>query len=162
MKKRLTILLFSAILSMSMTIPVLAAEGVGQEEKHYTVVRMKIDVRYIVTIPEGIDVPFNQIDTDFDIKVTDAVLHPQGKITVSNTDAAGSMTNASGFGSKLAYTIQDDQGQDFTSIEFTGNGSKPCRVHIAQKDWNKAAAGDYSGTTTFTVAYNSGSGGAAS
>lgn len=156
MKKKVTSLLLAAALAVSMSIPAFATtQGITAPGTKNTTVKTTIAVSYTVTIPESIEVEYNTVDTPFNIGVTNARLNPQGKVVVTAT-AAGTMTNASGSGSNLAYTIKDDAGQDFTKLEFTKTATKACKVNIAADVWGAADAGDYSGTTTFTVSYDDG------
>lgn len=152
MKKKCVALLLTAALTAGMTIPAMAAGETGPKT---TTVKTTVAVDYEVVIPAEISITFNTADTPFNIEVTKAILDPKGKITVTTT-AAGEMKNASDENSKLAYTMKDDQDSDFNKIEFTTVESKTCKVHIEQTAWDEATAGNYSGTTTFTVAYDDG------
>lgn len=148
MKKRFWTPLLAAALAAGLICPALAAAP----DDRSTTVTTTVAARYTVEIPQTIEIQYGVEDTAFSIAVTDAILDPKGAITVTTT-AAGQMTNAGDSNATLAYTMQDAQGQDLQSVRFTGNGTTSCKVHIDKAEWNKAVAGQYSGTTTFTVSY---------
>ena len=48
----------------------------------------------------------------------------------------------------------NDSKAAFTSAKYTAAGQEtPLTIAIAKDEWNKAAAGSYSDTVTFTVSY---------
>ena len=54
----------------------------------------------------------------------------------------------------IPYTINDASGDVFTSADYLAVGDKTdLTINITQDDWNKAAAGAYADTVTFTVSY---------
>lgn len=156
MKKKVTSLLLAAALAVSMSIPAFAEGSTATITKgpKTTKVTTKIDVKYTVTIPETLNITANTENTDLNIEVSDALLNPQGKVVVTAT-AAGKMTNTSGSGSTLAYKLKNGAA-DFTQFEFTADGTKTCQVNITPEAWAAAAAGDYSGETTFNISYDDG------
>ena len=67
--------------------------------------------------------------------------------------ASGTLKNSKDNRKTLAYQIQDGTTA-FTSATYKMAGqSTALTIHIEQKDWNAAYAGDYADTVTFTISY---------
>lgn len=116
-------------------------------------VKTHIDPTYTVTIPANTTVNFNAVDTSFGkIKLTAAQLDPNKSVEVA-LSASGTLKNKADTGKTLAYKILNGN-TEFTSATYTTAGeSTELTIHIAQDAWNKAFAGDYADTVTFTISY---------
>lgn len=67
--------------------------------------------------------------------------------------ASGTLKNAKDNSRTLVYEIRNGNTK-FTSASYEKAGeSTALTIHIAQDDWNKAFAGDYTDTVTFTISY---------
>ena len=112
-----------------------------------------IDPTYTVTIPANTTVKFNAVDTSFgEIKLTAAQLDPGKSVKVA-LSASGKLKNQANTEKNLAYKIMSGE-TEFTSANYEKAGeSTALTIHIAQKDWNGAFAGDYADTVTFTISY---------
>lgn len=87
-------------------------------------------------------------------KLTVTAEHDDALTHTNNTDTLAYVLNSAAHGSeeKAAY-----QSVAFTSESATGiEGGTDLYVSISQEDWNAAAAGTYTDTVTFRVAYTSG------
>ena len=116
-------------------------------------VTTEIAPTYTVTIPANTTVNFNAVDTSFgNITLTKAQLDPGKKVKVA-LSASGELENIADTSKTLAYEIQA-AGQKFESATYAkASDSTALTIHIAQDDWNKAYAGDYADTVTFTISY---------
>lgn len=116
-------------------------------------VTTKIAPTYTVTIPANTTVNFNAENTSFGkITLTKAQLDPGKKVEVA-LSASGKLKNKAASKETLAYKILNGTTA-FTSATYEKAGdSTALTIHIAQEDWNKAYAGNYADTVTFTISY---------
>ena len=65
----------------------------------------------------------------------------------------GKLKNVADASKTISYSVNDSKAA-FTSAKYTAAGQEtPLTIAIAKDEWNKAAAGSYSDTVTFTVSY---------
>lgn len=141
---------FALMLALSAA---LSATAFADDDNRSVEVKTHIDPTYTVTIPANTTVTFNAEDTSFGkIELTKAQLDPGKKVNVT-LSASGTLKNKADTTKTLPYQIQS-AGQKFTSAAYTTAGqSTALTIHIAQEDWNKAYAGNYADTVTFTISY---------
>lgn len=146
--KKMAAFSLALVLSAALSTTAFAAD-----DARSVTVETHIAPNYIVTIPASTTVDFNKVDTDFgEIKLTAAQLDPGKKVKVA-LSASGELENKADASKTLTYEIQA-AGQKFTSATYTTAGkSTALTIHIAQDAWNKAYAGDYADTVTFTISY---------
>ena len=64
------------------------------------------------------------------------------------------MKNDTDSSKTIPFTLCKDDGTVFTSADFTNTSDKvELSVHIDQTAWNKAYAGNYTGSVTFEISY---------
>lgn len=131
----------------------LSATAFAADDNRNVEVTAHIDPTYTVTIPANTAVSFNAVNTSFgEIKLTAAQLDPGKKVKVA-LSASGTLKNAKDPSKTLPYKILNGDAE-FTSATYaTAGDSTALTIHIAQEDWNKAHAGDYADTVTFTISY---------
>lgn len=112
-----------------------------------------IQPTYTVTIPEDVQVTFNETSTDFGtIELTAAQIDPDHAVTVT-LSASGTLKNRADKTKTIAYTVNSADGV-FTSAKYQNKGdSTALTIDITQAAWDAAYAGTYSDTVTFTIAY---------
>lgn len=125
----------------------------ADDDNRMVEVTAHIDPTYTVTIPANTTVTFNAVDTSFGaITLTAAQLDPDKSVKVA-LSASGTLKNSKDDRKTLAYQILDGDAA-FTSAAYTTAGqSTALTIHIAQEEWNKAYAGNYADTVTFTISY---------
>ena len=141
---------FALMLALSAA---LSATAFADDDNRSVEVKTHIDPTYTVTIPANTTVTFNAEDTSFGkIELTKAQLDPGKKVNVT-LSASGTLKNSKDNRKTLAYQIQDGTTA-FTSATYKMAGqSTALTIHIEQKAWNAAYAGDYADTVTFTISY---------
>lgn len=144
------------ILSLTLAIIMMATMSVtafAADETKDTTITASIEPTYTVTIPANTAVTFGNTETDFGaIEVSAARLEPNKCIKVSLT-TDGELVNAADSTKVIPYVIKAGDAA-FTSATYLAAGEKTeLTINITQEDWNKAYAGEYSDTVTFTVSY---------
>lgn len=150
MKKSLTyILIILAISATNVTAVVAETDNQTQE----TTISTNIDPEYTVTIPANTEVTFNETKTSFGAIVVDsAQLAPDKCLKVTLT-TDGKMENSADNTKVIPFEIKAGNNV-FTSATYFAAGEKTdLTINITQDDWNKAYAGEYSDTVTFTISY---------
>lgn len=157
MKKTIALILtFALALSFSVTAfaeDVTEKDGNGQRA---TTISTSIAPTYTVTIPENLEVKFNQTSTDFGIvKLNAAQLDPGYAVKVV-LYASGTLKNqANASKTPIVYTVNDANGKEFTSAAYTATDEKTSlTVDITQEAWDTAYAGEYSDIVTFIISYD--------
>lgn len=155
--KKLIAFLITAVLLTAASTTAFAAE-INQDDSDpktsQATVTTSIAPTYTVSIPEDVSVAFNDISTEWgSIEVTQAQIDPDKQIVVSL--AAGALKNSADSTKTIPYTVNDANGV-FTEAAYLAKGDKTdLTINITADDWNKAYAGSYSDTVTFTVSYES-------
>ena len=118
-----------------------------------TEVNCKIDPTYTVEIPANTAIDFNTTSTTLttNLGLSAARLDRGFKVTV--TAKVNPLQNDKDSSQTIPFTLYADNSP-FSKAEFTNTNDKvQLSVHIDQSDWNKAPAGNYTGSVTFTIAY---------
>lgn len=154
MKKIISFAL-AATMALSASATAFAAEITQDSDPKTTnaTITTSIAPTYTVTIPADVDVAFNATATDFgSIEVTAAQLDPDKCIKVELA-SDGNLENLVDNTKVIPYTVTSGETA-FTSATYLATGEKTdLTINITADDWNKAYAGDYSDTVTFTVSY---------
>lgn len=153
MRKIIAFVLTACLIS-SMSLPAFAAD-INQGSNPKTVeatLTTTVAPTYTVTIPANINITFNVTSTDFGkIELTKAQLDPGHVVRVSAQTAV--LKNTADETKTIPYALNTNGGA-FAAAEYTAAGqSTALTLDITQDDWNKAYAGQYKGTVTFTVEY---------
>ena len=162
MKKLISGLSALAIMAMPMTAfadTTIDQDTTPKPQSAQTEITTEIAPAYIVTIPTDTEVKFNTENTDFGaIELTKAQLDPGKAVKVTLT-TDNKLENKADETKTLAYTIFEGKGEAVTDKVFAAAfyqavGDKTdLTINITQDDWNKAYAGKYSDTVTFTISY---------
>ncbi len=152
--KKLIIAALAAALTLSLSYTAFAAtvdQDTHPQEVPVTV-SAEIAPECIVRIPVKTKIEFNATSTPFGyIGLKTARIHPGKAIKISVE--AGALTNDHDNTKTLPYTVMSGNSQ-FTSATYTTAGDKTdLTIDIKQDDWDKAFAGGYEGTVTFTMEY---------
>lgn len=133
----------------------------GVRTERNVTVKTSIEPTYTVTIPRDIEVTFDKTSTTFGtISLDQAQIDPGYAVKVK-LNASGLLKNAADTSKTIAYAINAG-GAAFSSQEYTAAGqSTELTIDITREAWDKASAGDYSDTVTFTISYEEASGTAA-
>ena len=118
-----------------------------------TEVNFKIDPTYTVEIPADTAIGFNTTSNTLttNLGLSTARLDRGFKVTV--TAKVNPLQNDKDSSQTIPFTLYADNSP-FSKAEFTNTNDKvQLSVHIDQSDWNKAPAGSYTGSVTFTIAY---------
>lgn len=118
-----------------------------------TEVNFKIDPTYTVEIPANTAIDFNTTSKTLttNLGLSTARLDRGFKVTV--TAKVNPLQNDKDSSQTIPFTLYADNSP-FSKAEFTNTNDKvQLSVHIDQSDWNKAPAGNYTGSVTFTIAY---------
>lgn len=155
MKKWIALLLTLA-LALSLSVTAFAAEINQDSDPQEAEVKVttSIEPTYTVTIPEDVQVTFNETSTKFGtIELTGAQLDPEYAVTVTLT-ASGTLKNEADQTKTIAYAVNSDDGA-FESAAYQKEGeSTDLTIDITQEAWDAAYAGDYSDIVTFTISYD--------
>ena len=146
--KKLASFALAFALCAACAAPVLA------EETKTTIITTSINPTYTVDIPANTAIAFNAASTTFDTKLglSKAQLDPGSKVTVTAKPTA--LKNDTDSSKTIPFTLCKDDGTAFTSADFTNTSDKvELSVHIDQTAWNKAYAGNYTGSVTFEISY---------
>ena len=157
MKIKLLAGVLAGALTISMALLSVSAAEIHEDSDPKTVeavITTSISPTYTVTIPADTSVTFNTLETSFgSIEVIAAQIDPDKCIRVTLT-TDGELNNQADEAKVIPYAINDANGDVFTSADYLAVGDKTdLTINITQDDWNKAAAGAYTDTVTFTVSY---------
>ena len=153
MKKLLTLALVGAMLTAT-GITAFAVDYPGGSQG--TEVTTSVAPTFTVSIPADTTVEFNALSTNFgSVTLDSARLAPNKAVQVTVTsdfDLNNSVDNEAVIPYSLKTadeTVDADYAATFTTV-----GEKvDLTISITQADWDAAAAGDYSDTVTFNIAY---------
>ena len=118
-----------------------------------TEVKVNIDPTYTVEIPANTAIDFNTTSTTLttNLGLSTARLDRGFKVTV--TAKVNPLQNDKDSSQTIPFALYAGNSP-FSKAEFTNTNDKvQLSVHIDQSDWNKAPAGSYTGSVTFTIAY---------
>ena len=146
--KKLTAFSLALALCAALSTPALAADDDRKVE-----ITTHIDPTYTVSIPKDMTVKFNATDTEFGAITLSAAQLDPGKVVNVALNASGTLKNKVDENKTIAYTILNGK-TEFASAKYTTAGSNTAlTIHIDQDAWNKAYAGSYTDTVTFTISY---------
>lgn len=155
MKKWIALFL-TLTMTLSLSVTAFAAEINQDSDPQEAEVKVttSIEPTYTVTIPEDVEVTFNETSTDFGtIELTDAQLDPEYAVTVT-LSASGTLKNQADKTKTIAYAVNSEDGA-FSSAKYQNKGdSTALTIDITQAAWDAAYAGDYSDIVTFTISYD--------
>ena len=157
----------SALAIMAMPLTAFADTTIDQDtpepKQGEAVITTEIAPAYIVTIPTDTKIPFNSLETELGkIELTKATLDPGAFVMVgfAGTEESPVLKNKADESKTIPYRFKyDSEGfaiSDCIGTEFgmqTEGESGTFSVTIKQEDWDKAYAGEYSDTVTFTIRY---------
>lgn len=155
MMKKLTALVLTMALALSLSVTAFAAEiNQGSDPKTADVtVTTSIAPTYTVTIPANTNVTFNTLSTSFGSVKLDAAQIDPGYAVKVELESGGLLKNEADENKTIAYTVNDADGA-FTAGLYTAAGQETSlTIDITQEAWNTAFAGAYSDTMTFIVSY---------
>lgn len=118
-----------------------------------TTVKFNIAPAYTVEIPADTAIDFNTTSKALtpNLGLSTARLNRGFKVTVTAT--VNPLQNDTDSSKTIPFALYADNSP-FSKAEFTNTNEKvQLSVHIDQSDWNKAPAGSYTGSVTFTIAY---------
>ena len=118
-----------------------------------TKVTFNIAPAYTVEIPADTAIDFNTTSKTLtpNLGLSTAQLNRGSKVTVTAT--VNPLQNDTDSSKTIPFALYADNSP-FSKAEFTNTNEKvQLSVHIDQSDWNKAPAGSYTGSVTFTIAY---------
>ena len=145
--KKLASFAIAFALCAACAVPVLA------DETKATTIKANIPSSYTVVIPAETTIQFNKLETKLEgpLYLSAAQLEPNHYVRISAT--ANELVNQADSNKTIPFTLYE--GNDpFTSADFVDKYKNvQLSVHIKQSDWNKAPAGNYKGSVTFTIDY---------
>ena len=153
MKKILTLALVGTILTAS-GITAFAVDYPGGTQD--TEITTSVAPTFTVTIPADTAVPFNALSTEFgSVTLESARLAPNKAVQVTVTsdyDLNNSVDNEAVIPYSLK-TADETVDADYAATFTTAGEKVDLTIDITQAAWDAAAAGDYSDTVTFNIAY---------
>ena len=155
--KKLTSFALAFALCTACAVPVFAADatsGVTNPTSGKTNITTNIQPSYTVDIPADTAIDFNTKDKIFETELglSKAQLNPGYKVKVTAT--VNPLKNKKDSSKTIPFALHKADGTAFTSATFADTIEKvQLRVHITEDAWNKAPAGDYEGSVTFTITY---------
>lgn len=161
--KRITAFLLSAVFAAAVSVTAVSAEPNEQTpeaRKSEVTISTSVAPTYIVSIPANTNVAFNAAKTDFGAVTLDSArLAPDKAVRVTITSDFD-LNNSTDNTAVIPYTLKAAKG---TAEETVGAGyaatlqnagdKVDLTINITQADWDAAAAGNYSDTVTFNIAY---------
>ena len=164
----------TALAIMAVPITVFAEEATAKTitetsdpQKADAVITTEIDPTFVVTIPADTKVEFNALDTEFGkVELTKGRLDP-GKVVKVSVESDFALKNKKDVNATIPYEVyaqhRPKEGESgltmpvpiaSTPLYLSQEGMDfNLEIVIAQNDWNKAPAGEYSDTVTFNVEY---------
>lgn len=157
MEKIITLGLVGAILTACSTTA-FAAQYPGRTQN--TEITTTVAPTFTVSIPADTTVQFNALSNDFGAVTLDTARLEPNKMVKVTVSSDFELNNSLDDSAVIPYTLTEEVGTavaqiiNGTSMNFTAVGeSRKLSIHITQNDWDAAAAGDYSDTVTFNIAY---------
>lgn len=160
--KKIIALLSAATMLSAASVTAFAAEITESTDPKQADVTISTSVApaYTVSIPVNANVAFNAAETDFgSVSLESARLAPNKAVEVTITSDFD-LNNSTDNTAVIPYTLKAAKG---TAEETVGAGyaatlqnagdKVDLTINITQADWDAAAAGNYSDTVTFNIAY---------
>lgn len=155
MKKAIIVMLVLALALGLCASAMATSEPEVNPTSRSVVITTTIDHSYTITIPEETALTFNTVTSQpfGNIGLATARLEPGHQVTFSIGSGPYMLTHTDDSTKTIAYTVMDGTNT-FTSASFTtANALKTLTLLVTQTAWNGAIAGDYTGSLTFSVAY---------
>ena len=161
MKKIISLLSAAAMLS-AVSVTAFAreiTESKGSRKADVTI-STSVAPAYTVSIPLNANVAFNAAQTNFGSVSLDAARLAPNKAVEITITSDFDLNNSTDKTAVIPYTLKATKGTDEEvvaagySAKLQNTGDKvDLTINITQADWDAAAAGDYSDTVTFNIAY---------
>ena len=153
MKKILTLALVGAMLTAT-GITAFAVDYPGGTQN--TEITTSVEPTFTVTVPADTTVPFNALSTEFgSVELESARLAPDKAVQVTVTSDYN-LNNSVDNTAVIPYSLKagnDTLDADYAATFTTAGEKVDLTIDITQAAWDAAAAGDYSDTVTFNIAY---------
>ena len=153
MKKLLTLALVGAMLTAT-GITAFAVDYPGGTQN--TEITTSVEPTFTVTVPADTTVPFNALSTEFgSVELESARLAPNKAVQVTVTSDYN-LNNSIDDTVVIPYSLKagnDTVDADFAAMFLNAGEKVDLTIDITQAAWDAAAAGDYSDTVTFNIAY---------
>lgn len=153
MKRILTLAIVAAMLTAT-GITAFAVDYPGGTQN--TEITTSVEPTFTVTVPADTTVPFNALSTEFgSVELESATLAPDKAVQVTVTSDYN-LNNSIDDTVVIPYslnTAEEAVDADYAATFTTAGEKVDLTIDIAQADWDAAAAGDYSDTVTFNIAY---------
>ena len=153
MKKILTLALVGAMLTAT-GITAFAVDYPGGSQD--TEITTNVAPTFTVSIPADTTVEFNALSTDFgSVELESARLAPDKAVQVTVTSDYN-LNNSIDDTVVIPYslnTAEEAVDADYAATFTTAGEKVDLTIDITQAAWDAAAAGDYSDTVTFNIAY---------
>lgn len=146
--------IFASILTLCLLCgtTALATEYGSASNNPETVLTTTLNESYTVVIPSTLNIAFNATSTNLPVQVTSLRLLPTGRaLQVQVNQTSLKLVNEKNSSAKISYNIGGGEGTSARTHYFTATGTKNFNVTIAKSEWDKAAAGTYKESITFTV-----------
>ncbi len=162
MKKMIAFLSAAAIVS-AVSVTAFATDANEQStnsRKSNVTISTSVAPAYMVSIPANTTVAFNQTRTAFGtVMLESARIAPNKAVKVTIT-SDGELNNSADRTTVIPYSLTAVKGNTaeevrdgyFTTLKDIGEKIE-LTINISQRAWDSAAAGDYSDTVTFNIAY---------
>lgn len=158
MKKLLTLALVAAMMTAT-GITAFAVEYPGGTQD--TEITTTVAPTFTVTIPADTAVPFNSLNTDFGSVTLESARLAPNKVVAVDVSSDYTLKNSTDNQEIIPYTVTTFADGTTDVMEVKGNtlyfdeagDSYDLTIKIRQVAWDAAAAGDYSDTVTFNIAY---------
>jgi len=153
MKKLLTLALVGAMLTAT-GITAFAVDYPGGTQD--TEITTSVEPTFTVTVPADTTVPFNALSTEFgSVELESARIAPNKAVQVTVTSDYN-LNNSVDNTAVIPYSLKagnDTLDADYAATFTTAGEKVDLTIDITQAAWDAAAAGDYSDTVTFNIAY---------
>ena len=144
--------LFCALLILSLIFcpTALAANGTYSENDRTATTTLTTTINgpdaptYTIIIPSTLSIAPNATSTTLTVQLTE---EKNVKSVSVETAASGSMTNGNGGAIDFTVTSNELTFSNFKSLP----SSKVMTINITAEEWQKAPAGTYTGTMSFTI-----------
>lgn len=154
MKKTIALLLTLALaLSLAVTAFATEIDQDSSPKRADVKVTTSIAPTYTVTIPDNVQVAFNNTSTEFgEVRLISARLDSGYAVKVT-LKASGELVNEADETKTIAYTVNSADGPFSSGIYQNIGDGDALTIDITQAAWDAAYAGNYSDTVTFTISY---------
>lgn len=122
----------------------------ADDSNRQTELKVTVEAGYTIVIPPTLDIPFGAESTDLAVEVTALHLPANSNALKVAVSQMNPLTNADD--KQISYTID---GKAAGAARYFQTLEKQCfAIGITADAWNKAPAGSYSGTVSFSVSFD--------